>query len=190
MKIIVGITGASGSIYGYRLVKFLNESNKVEKIYLVVSETGRKVFEYETEKPISLFGNFTKVKIFDEKDFFAPISSGSFKVDGMIILPCSTSTLSSIACGINLNLIHRAAEVCLKEKKKLVLVLRENPLNLIHVRNIEKIILSGGIVLTASPSFYLKPKAIEDLIDSVIFKALDVLGLADDNLFKRWRGKI
>ncbi len=186
MKIVVGITGASGSIYSYRFIKYLSDIEEIEKIFLVISDVGEKVFEYEMNKSVSVFKNFNKVEIFDEKDFFAPISSGSFKTDGMVIIPCSTSTLSSIANGINLNLIHRAAEVTLKEKRNLILVLRENPIDLIHIKNMEKIVLSGGTVFTASPSFYMKPKNILELVDSVVFKILDFLGLAEDDFYKRW----
>ncbi len=137
--------------------------------------------------PISNLGKYDRVKIFDVDDFFAPISSGSFKIDGMVVVPCSMSTLASIASGVNLNLIHRAAEVSLKEGRKLLLVLREMPFNLIHVKNMEKIILSGGTILSASPSFYGKPSTIEGLVDTVIVKILDFLEI-ENEIGNRWGG--
>ncbi len=187
MKIVVGITGASGSIYAFRLLKYLVKSKDVEKIFLVASHVGERVFQYEMGFPISNLGKYDRVKIFDVDDFFAPISSGSFKIDGMVVVPCSMSTLSSIASGVNLNLIHRSAEVSLKEGRKLLLVLREMPFNLIHVKNMEKIILSGGAILSASPSFYGKPSSIENLVDTVVIKILDFLKI-ENEIRGRWGG--
>ncbi|NLA25505.1 MAG: UbiX family flavin prenyltransferase, partial [Bacteroidales bacterium] len=162
-KIIIAITGASGSIYAKTLIEqVVKHSNQIDinNLALVFSETGKKVFEYETKTKIESLGNF---KIYENNDFFAPMASGSSSYDSMIIVPCSMGTLGRIANGTSDNLISRTADVMLKEKRKLICVPRETPYNLIHIKNIEKIILAGGIILPASPSFYSLPKTLEDL---------------------------
>jgi 4-hydroxy-3-polyprenylbenzoate decarboxylase len=186
-RVIVGITGASGSIYGKRTVEVL-VSNGYE-VDLVFSKMGRKVFEYELEEIVENFlSKFPKrkVRVFSYDDLFAPPSSGSYQALGMVIIPCSAGTLSHIANGIIENLIHRAADVCLKEKRPLVLVLRETPLNRIHIENMLKITDAGGVVLPACPAFYSKPQSIDDLVDFIVERSLRALLRKELNLIKNW----
>ena len=175
MRILVAITGASGIQYGTRLIEVLREQN--QEIYTVISEGAKKVAQAENiELPKSDF---------EENDFNSPFASGSNAPDALIICPCSLKTLGEISNGVGKNLISRAAEVVLKERKKLILVLRETPYSLITIKNMEKTTLAGGIILPASPAFYHSPKKIEDLVDFIIGKILDQLGLSH-NLFRKW----
>jgi 4-hydroxy-3-polyprenylbenzoate decarboxylase len=178
MRILVAITGASGIIYGKRLVEVLKELG--QEVSIVVSEGAKKVSEAENEElPNSDY---------PENDLSAPFASGSNSVDAMIVCPCSLKTLGEIANGVGSNLISRAAEVCLKERKKLILVPRETPYSYIAIKNMEIITLAGGIILPASPGFYHSPEKIEDLIDFIVGKILDQLGI-ENKLFKRWKEK-
>ncbi|MGC8899755.1 MAG: UbiX family flavin prenyltransferase [Candidatus Micrarchaeia archaeon] len=176
MKILVAITGASGLVYGVRTVEALKKSG--HNIFVVVSKAAKKVAKHE------------KVKLpksdFSEDDLSAPFASGSYKLDGMIVSPCSLKTLGEIANGVGSNLIARAAEVVLKERRKLVLVVRETPLSYIAIKNMETITLAGGIVLPASPGFYHSPKTIHDMVNFVVGKTLDQFGI-ENKLFKRWK---
>ena len=185
-KIVLCITGASGVIYGVRLLEVLSELNY--EIDLVVSSKARLVLKEEHGKNIEDFIKGKNVKLHGENDLLSPLASGSqlVKRKGVYIVPCSTSTLSHIANGINSNLIHRVGETALKEKVPLILLIREMPYNRIHLENMLKIVDAGGIVLPASPAFYHKPKSIQDLIDFVVGKLLDVLRI-EHNLYKRWR---
>lgn len=176
MQILVAITGASGIIYGTRLVQFLKKTN--HEIYTVVSEGAKKVAKAEKQK--------LPKSDFSENDLTAPFASGSNAPDTLVICPCSLKSLGEIANGVGGNLISRAAEVVLKERKKLILVLRETPYSYITIKNMEKITLAGGVVLPASPAFYHNPKKIEDLIDFIIGKILDQLKI-ENKLFKRWK---
>lgn len=175
MRILIAITGASGVIYGNHLVSTLRKAK--HEISVVVSKGAKKVAEAEEEQLPS--------SDFDENYLAAPFASGSHKIDGMVICPCSLKTLGEIANGVGSNLIARAAEVMLKERRKLVLVIRETPLSYIAIRNIEMVTLAGAIVLPACPGFYHKPKSIRDLVDFIIGKVLDQLGI-EHTLFKRW----
>ena len=197
-KIIVAICGASGSIYGIRLLKALLK-NPVN-IYLIISTAGYKVLEHETGyrgEPFSSFLKDNGVKFnkkaqlytYNQDDFFAPPASGSFKNDGMVIAPCSMKTLGAIASGIADNLIHRAADVNLKEKRPLILLPRETPLNLIHLKNMYMAAKTGATIMPPSPSFYSNPKNISDLVDSVIARVLDHLKIEHD-LSKEWGDSI
>ncbi|MCD4804660.1 MAG: UbiX family flavin prenyltransferase, partial [Desulfobacterales bacterium] len=166
-KIVVAICGASGSIYGIRLLKALLK-NPV-KIYLIISSAGYKVLEHETGYSGESFSSFLKDKgitfnknaylyTHDQDDFFAPPASGSFRNDGMVIAPCSMKTLGAIAAGIADNLIHRAADVNLKEKRPLILLPRETPLNIIHLKNMYVAAKAGATIMPPSPSFYSNPQ--------------------------------
>jgi len=193
-KIVVAICGASGSIYGIRLLKALLK-NPVN-IYLIISNAGYKVLEHEAGYRGESFSSFLKDKgvvihndadlnIYEQDDFFAPPASGSFRNDGMVIAPCSMKTLGAIAAGIADNLIHRAADVNLKEKRPLILLPRETPLNLIHLKNMYVAAKAGATIMPPSPSFYSNPESISDLVDSVIARVLDHLKIEHD-LVKEW----
>lgn len=182
MRLIVAITGASGVVYGKRLLEILRE-RKVET-YLIVSKAAESVIEHEletTKRELEKLANH----VHDVDDLSAPIVSGSFKTDGMIVIPCSMKTLAGISHGYSENLILRAADVTLKEKRKLVLVPRETPLSVVHLRNMLDLADQGVFILPAMPAYYHKPDKIEDLIDFIVGKVLDLLGI-EHELFKRW----
>jgi 4-hydroxy-3-polyprenylbenzoate decarboxylase len=179
VRYLVAITGSSGAVYGVRLLRAL----KGEKL-LIVSQTGWRIIEHELHlKPeeVEAFADRT----FDDVDLFAPPSSGTFKYDSMIICPCSASTLAKIAVGVADTLITRAASVCLKEGRKLILVPRETPVSAIMLENELKLAKIGVAILPADPGFYSSPKSVEDLVDFVVGKVLDQLG-QEHELFKRW----
>lgn len=176
-KYVVAVTGASGIIYAKRLIEVLSERAEV---YLVISKIARKIAEYEQ---VSLEG-FNAAYV-DEDDMFADIASGSFLYDGMIIIPCSMKTLAAINAGFSDNLITRAADVCLKEKRKCILMPREMPLSNIHLKNMLSLNEAGATIMVMSPGFYHRPKTIEDLVDMVVARALDHLG-EEHNIGKRW----
>lgn len=184
---IVGISGASGFVYGKRLVQELSRENFVK---LVVSKTAYRVLEKEEgiDKGSFVDSLNKNVELFEDTELDAPISSGSqvVKSEGVIVAPCSMATLSAIANAASSNLIHRVCDVALKERKKLILLTREMPYNLIHIENMKRVTLAGGIVMSASPGFYHKPENLNDMINFVIGKILDQLGI-DHNLYKRWR---
>lgn len=183
MKIFISIGGASGSIYGIRL---LGELKKIEaELHLTISENGKKILEHETKYCIEDLKN--KVDFFYENnDLLAGPASGSFKLDAMIICPCSMKTLSAIANGYGDTLSSRAGLCCLKEEKKLILIPRETPIDLPGINNMKKAKQAGAVILPAAPGFYHKPKKIDDLIDFIVGKILDHLGI-DHTLFKRWK---
>ena len=183
-EIIIGISGASGIQYGIRLLEALKQMKKYE-IHLVISGSAKKLIEIETDLSV---GDVEKLgdNFYDDEDFTAPIASGSHRSRGMIIAPCSMKTLASIASGMSDTLISRAADCCLKEKRPLVLMTRETPLNLIHVENMKKAIEAGALILPACPAFYPKPKTLDDIIDFMAGRALDLLDI-EHNLYKRWR---
>jgi len=183
-NIIVAITGASGAIYGVRLLDVLRE--KEVTVHLVVSPAAETTLRVETGHTIKKLAKLA-AKWYDVNDVAAPIASGSFQVQGMVIVPCSTRTLAAVANGISDNLITRAADVCLKERRPLVMVPRETPLNQIQLSNMLILARSGAIVLPASPAFYHKPTTIDQLVDHIVGKILDVIGV-EQTLFKRWQG--
>jgi flavin prenyltransferase len=184
MAIIVAITGSSGVIYGIRLLEILQKL-RIET-HLVISEWGERNIRIETQKSISYVKSLG-TRIYESSNMAAPISSGSFRTKGMAIVPCSMKTLSSIANGYDDNLISRAAGVCIKESRKLILVPRETPLSAIHLRNMLRLCQYGVVILPAMPGFYHKPKTIEDLADHLIGKVLDQFGI-EHNIFERWGG--
>jgi 4-hydroxy-3-polyprenylbenzoate decarboxylase len=195
----IAITGASGSIYGVRLLQYLLKNG--HKVYLTITKEGSLILkeevgydwqEYQKEKEIEnkikrdLKVKETNLYYFSEDNLSAPISSGSVKVDGMIVIPCSMKTLSGIACGYANNLVERAADVMLKERRTLILVPRETPLNSIHLRNMLALSEMGVMIIPAMPAFYSCPEKIDDLIDFMVGKVLDSLDI-ENNLFRRWK---
>ncbi len=174
-KIVVGITGASGVIYAHLLLKKLaGLSDQYERMDLVISKTAREVWQHELQdEPIDQHS----FKIWDPDSFWAPMASGSAGYDTMIIIPCTMGTMGRIASGHANDLITRTADVMLKERKKLILVSRETPLSLIHIRNMETITLAGGIVCPANPSYYQKPTSIEELAETVVDRVLTLVGI-------------
>ena len=185
-KIIIAITGASGSIYAKRLLEKLQKlSNQVDACALVFSSTAKEIWKYELGIiPNDLCDNCT---IYEKNDFYAPFASGSTGYDSMIIIPCSMGTLGRIASGVSDDLITRAADVMLKERKRLVLVIRETPYNLIHLKNMTLLTEAGAIISPATPSFYSLPQTIEELVDTVINRVLDLAGF--ENAGFRWQGE-
>ena len=182
MRYFVSIGGASGSIYGIRLLQELNKMG--HEIHLVVSEGAKKILQHETTYTYSSIKTQAHV-VYDNDDLYAGPASGSFPLDGMIVIPCSMKTLSAVAHGFGDTLTSRAASCCLKEGRKLILVLRETPLDLPGISNMLAAKESGAIILPAMPAFYHKPKRIEDLADFIIGKVFDQFGL-QHSLFKRW----
>lgn len=185
MLLIVGITGASGVIYGIRLLEVLSTDKEVET-HLIISEVGAKNIRYETDwelEQVKALADF----YYDIHDIGAELASGSFKRDGMVVAPCSMKTLSALANSYADNLLTRSADVTLKERKRLVLLARETPLHLGHLRNMEKLTEMGAIVFPPVPAFYYKPQTIQELIDHTIGKVLDIFDIKH-NLFPRWSG--
>ncbi len=182
-KVVVAITGASGSIYAKQLLeKLMQLSDQWESVAVVMSDNAKQV--WETEIGNSSYEELNNVTFYGKSDFNAPFASGSGQYDTMIIVPCSMGTLGRIAGGISNDLVTRAADVVLKERRKLVCVLRDTPYNLIHIRNMETVTLAGGIICPASPSYYSKPLTIEDVAATVTDRVLDICGF-DISTF-RW----
>ena len=197
MRVSIGITGASGSVYADRLVEVLLKEDAVERIYLMFTEAGTQVCQHELKKSNSVLlkimkgekaENFSKLKIFANKNLFAPIASGSSAANKMVVVPCSMGTLSRIANGNSGNLVERSADVMLKQKRQLVLVPRETPLNSIHLGNMLKLSQNQVVILPPVPGFYQEPKSIEDLVDFVVGKILDSLEI-EHKLCSRWNEK-
>jgi flavin prenyltransferase len=182
MKITVAITGASGVQYGVRLLETLRDL-QVET-QLIVTKTGQDLLGIETQYSLNYVTSLAD-KTYEETDLSASISSGSNISNGMVIIPCSMKTLGSIANGISSNLVTRAADVCLKERRQLILVVRETPLSGIHLNNMLKLSNCGAVILPASPGFYTRPTTIEEFIDSLVARVLDLLQL-EHSLSQRW----
>lgn len=182
-KIVIGFSGASGIIYGIRLLEILHSINI--QTYLIISEWAKKNIEIETDKTLEYVKSLSSVN-YDNFRLDASVSSGSFLHDGMVIVPCSMKSLSSIANGYDDTLISRAASVTLKESRKLIIVPRETPLSRIHLENMVKLQEAGAIILPAMPGFYHKPSTIDEIIDHLVGKILDQLNIKHD-LFKRWK---
>lgn len=174
MKVFVGITGASGVIYGVKVLELLKKTGV--EIHLSISKAAERVFKLETDYDIDYVKSLANY-VWDEYDVAAPPASGSFGIDAVAVVPCSTKTLAAIANGVTINLITRAAEVGLKERKRVVLVIRESPLSLVHIRNMELATLAGAIVMPAAPGFYTRPKTLEELVTTFAGRVLDALGI-------------
>ncbi|BDR90956.1 UbiX family flavin prenyltransferase [Vulcanisaeta souniana] len=185
-RIVVGITGASGVVYGVRLLETVRKYSSNTEVHLVISGTAVDIMRHELGISKEHVRNLVD-KVYDENELGAPIASGSFKHDGMVIIPCSMKTLASIVHGITDNLITRAADVTLKERRKLILVIRETPLNLIHIKNMELATLAGAVVMPAAPAFYNRPRTIDDMVNFIVGRVLDLLGIEND-LYNRWSG--
>jgi 4-hydroxy-3-polyprenylbenzoate decarboxylase len=184
-KIVVAITGASGSIYAKVLLQKLEQlAEQIETVGIVMSDNAKDVWKFELDN--SDYEN-SAFKIYNKSDFFAPFASGSAKYDTMIICPCSMGTLARIASGISNDLTSRAADVILKERRKLILVTRDTPLSLIHINNMKTITEAGGIICPASPSFYSKPQSFVELAATVIDRVIDLAGLEQKSY--RWSEK-
>lgn len=182
MRLVVAISGASGAVYGVRALEVLRKL-KVET-HLIVTDAARDTIRLETPfKPRYVEGLATRTHRVG--DLTSAVASGSFETDGMAVIPCSMKTLAGVAAGYSDNLLLRAADVTLKERRPLVLVVREAPLSLIHLENMVAVTRAGAIVLPAMPAFYSRPKTVDDLVDQVVGKALDLLGVKS-SLFKRW----
>lgn len=181
-KILIAITGASGSVYASQLLeKLLRLKDQWQELSVVMTENAKKVWETE-------LGNQSyqdiQAKFYHQQDFSAPFASGSGQYDTMIIIPCSMGTLGRVATGISNDLITRAADVVLKERRKLVCVVRDTPYNLIHIRNMEALTLAGGIICPATPSFYSRPSTVQEVAATVVDRVLDLIKL--DNKTFRW----
>lgn len=183
-RIIVAITGATGVIYGIRLLEVLKNAG-IES-HLILSEQAKINIEYETDLDAEYVKKLAS-RIHDSKNFGASISSGSFKTSGMVIAPCTIKTLSGIANSYNDNLVVRAADVVLKERRKLVLVVRETPLHKGHLELMTRVADLGGIILPPIPAFYNEPRSIGDIVDHTVGKILDLMDI-ENSLFKRWEG--
>lgn len=184
-RIIVAITGATGVIYGIRLLEALRDSG-VES-HLILSGQGAENIRHETERTVEDVKDLATI-VHDEKNLAASISSGSFRTDGMIIAPCTVKTLSAIANSYNDNLVARAADVVLKERRRLILAVRETPLHRGHLELMCRVADMGGIILPPVPAFYFNPRTIEELVDHSVGKMLDLMDI-DHCLFQRWQGE-
>ena len=183
-RFVVGITGASGVIYGIRLLEILRRL-KIET-HLVLTPAAKITIAAETDYSTQTVEKLAS-KSYRYNDIAAAISSGSFRTDGMIVIPCSMHTMGALASGIADNLLLRAADVTMKERRILVVVPRETPLSLIHLENMGRLARAGGCILPAMPGFYERPKNVSEIVDHLVGKVLDILGVEND-LFRRWEG--
>jgi flavin prenyltransferase len=184
-RIIIGITGASGSVYAKSLLQSLEKlKDHYEEVAIIFSDNGLAVWKYELGKSPVIPKGFTNYK---PQDLFASPASGSAGYTNMVICPCSMGTLARVANGISTDLITRAADVMLKERRQLILVPREMPYSLIHIRNMETITLAGGIICPASPSYYFIPKTMDEIVNTVTEKILSLMGFETNHL--KWGSK-
>jgi len=186
MKIVVGISGASGAIYGFRLLERLYGLATVE-IHLVLTRSGEKTLFLETGK-LAADARALSHFFYSIDEIGARLASGSYPIDAMVVAPCSIHTMSAIAQGISSNLLVRAADVTLKERRKLILLVRESPLHLGHLRNMAALCEMGAIIAPPIPGFYHRPQTVMDLVDHSIDRVLDLAGLPDPQI-RRWEGK-
>lgn len=183
-RVLVAITGASGAIYGVRLIRALKASG--DEVHLIISKWGEETLQYETGLNAKALSKEVDI-VYGENELTAGPASGSYRLDAMVVVPCSMKTLAGIAHGYADNLVGRAADCSLKERRKLILVPRETPLNLIHIRNMATVTEAGAIVLPASPAFWHRPEAVEDLVDSVVERVLSHLGSSRESAVE-WCG--
>ncbi len=181
-KIVIAITGASGAIYAKLLIEKLQQlSAQIAEVAIVMSDNAKQVWRFELDNED--YNNYP-FKFYEKTDFMAPFASGSAKFDTMVIVPCSMGTLGRIANGISDDLISRAADVILKERRKLILVARDMPFSLIHIRNMQTVTEAGGIICPAIPSYYSKPKTVEELAMTVVNRVIDLMGMENESY--RW----
>lgn len=188
-RVIIGISGATGTIYGVRLLEILQPVAEIET-HLVMTSPGKQTLVYETDYTVKQVEALAD-HVYSDKDIGAAISSGSFRTAGMLIAPCSIKTLSNIANSDSSTLLTRAADVCLKERRKLILLLRETPLHLGHLRLMTQATEAGALIMPPVPAFYIRPKTLDDIVNQTVGRALDQLDLGDTitaNLFERWVG--
>ena len=184
-RIVIGISGASGAVYGLRLLERLAEKPGVET-HLVVTRPGEKTLHQETGRKLSDLRGLVH-QLHPVERIGATIASGSFLFDAMAVVPCSVNTMSAIACGLASNLLTRAADVALKERRRLVLVVRETPLHLGHLRSMAALAEMGAVIAPPVPAFYTLPETLDDIVDQQVGRVLDLLGAVDDGV-QRWEG--
>ena len=194
--VTVGVTGASGAILAQKMLVLLEEDPRVERVHLVVTEAGQRLFAEELgitsgelrQLPGRILGHpASKIDVLPNKDVGASIASGSYAVDAMVVIPCSTGTLGAIANGISDDLVSRAADVMLKEGRKLVLCVRDTPFNRVHLENMLRAQAAGAVIMPAVPAFYHHPKTIDDLVTQYVCRVLAQIGLSQDQMY-RWVG--
>jgi len=192
-RFIIGVTGASGSIYSRNLIEKMSKMDV--DLHLIISEKGEEVFEFETGTSFASFveklqseNGGAAIVLENNCDMFSKVASGSFNVDAMVILPCSMKTLSALSNGYSASLLERAADVMLKEKKTLIVAPRESPVSSIHLRNMLRLSESGAVIMPASPGFYTHPETIDDLADFITGKILNSLSIEHD-LGTEWKGR-
>ncbi|MFT4024627.1 MAG: UbiX family flavin prenyltransferase [Flavihumibacter sp.] len=182
-KIVIAVTGASGAVYAKLLFDKLQQlSDQWSAVGVVMTDNAKTV--WQTELGNNDFSRYAGFHFYDKNDFYAPFASGSSQFNSMVVIPCSMGTLGRIASGISNDLISRAADVMLKERRKLICVLRDTPYNLIHIRNMETVTLAGGIICPASPSFYSRPQTLEEAAATVVDRVIDLAGLQQNSY--RW----
>ena len=184
-RIIIGISGASGAAYGIRLLEELRAAGA--ETHLVVSRWGAYTIEHETDYGLDAVLKLAAY-VYDEDDMAAQVSSGSFPVDAMAIVPCSMKTLAGIACGFSDDLIMRAADVCLKERRPLVLAVRETPLSRVHIENMLRVTDAGAICMPPMPAFYNRPESLDDVVSQSVYRIMEKLGVSPGDVLKRWDG--
>jgi 4-hydroxy-3-polyprenylbenzoate decarboxylase len=194
--VTVGVTGASGAILAQKLLALLEEDARVARVHLVVTEAGQRLFAEELgitsgdakQLPSRILGhNVAKIEVLPNKDVGASIASGSYAVDAMVVIPCSMGTLGAIANGISDDLVARAADVMLKEGRKLVLCVRDTPFNRVHLENMLRAQQAGAVIMPAVPAFYHQPKTIDDLVIQYVCRVLAQIGLSQEKMY-RWAG--
>lgn len=182
-KIVVGISGTSGVVLGIRLLEVLKKLGF--ETHLIITDSAKKIIPHETSYTVKQVEKLA-THVYDNDDLFSPVASGSFRTEGMIVIPCSMKTLAGVASGYADNLLLRTADVMLKERRGLVLVARETPISLIHIENMERVTRAGGVIMPPVITLYSKPKRIEDMVDHLVGKALDLFGI-ENNIYMRWK---